>query len=142
MLTISIPLIPISTNQSLISVNGRLIHSAKARQFKEEAGQYIREHLEKIGPNYLSLLLEHWEGKQLELTLTLCSESWRNKDKTIKCKDLGNKEKLVTDILFDCLREYNSHLDDKQLYKIVLLKKETDKNYTIIEIREYKDENM
>jgi len=121
MLSIIIPGIPISTNQSLCASHGRLVHTTKARDYRKHTEEAITKHLDKLGADYLAVMLEGWHEKQLTMEIQLHG-SWFTRSGSIRHTDAGNREKLLVDSLFSALKERDPTIDDSQIFNINIVK--------------------
>lgn len=137
MITITLDTLPPTTNTSLIPVNGRLIHSPKARAFKASASVSMASQLSDMLQDDSSFLdyLKALEGKPLAAEIRLHSPSWKTKKGTIAKKDAANREKLILDQLFKELSVY-VNLDDSQIYQMNMIKIDSDIESTVITIKE------
>ncbi len=66
---------------------------------------------------------------ELEVIIDIYS-NWYNKNGTIKKRDIANLEKFITDSIFNNLQD----MDDKQIFRIVMNKKQSEKELTIVKI--------
>jgi Holliday junction resolvase RusA-like endonuclease len=115
--------LPISTNQSLMAVNGRLIHTTAARQFRTSTELAFQNQLEQairvdpsIGFNLMQMIDE-----PLYCHIQLYS-SWVTKTNTIRKKDLANHEKLLLDSLISVFNNKGYTIDDSQIYLLLMTK--------------------
>lgn len=130
---------PISTNASLMAVNGRLIHTAKARAFKASTelalDNQLKQHL-RVN-TALSDELRAMEDMPLICTIKVYG-NWSTKQGKIKKADICNKEKLLVDSLITVLNDNNFNLDDSQFYCVILQKLYSDVDKTVIMIETLK----
>lgn len=103
-------------NTMYATFHGHRVKSKEARKLAEEVIQHVNQ-------------TEILEG---ELTVTIdIYSNWYNKDGTIKKRDIANLEKFITDSIFSNLDQ----MDDKQIFKITMNKHQSDKEYSIVEIK-------
>lgn len=117
--------IPISTNQSLMVSNGRMVHSAVARVFKASATLAISNQLDqhlRVDPTLRETLIR-WSGEPLYCQIQVFGD-WMTKTGTIRKSDLMNREKLLVDCCFSVFRNHGFDLDDSQIYLMVMGKHE------------------
>lgn len=126
MLTLSIDLLPLSVNASLMSGRGggRLIHTSEARHFKEVALLSTAMGLEAAIKDNQDVLAEilSYTGRELKATIIYQSDIWYTASNSIRKKDCDNLSKLYIDSVFSALQVYNPSLDDSQLFSILLQK--------------------
>lgn len=91
-----------------------------------------KEQAELVKQIVLNTPTEIIEG-ELEVTIDIYSK-WYNLDGTIKKRDIANLEKFITDSIFANL----DNMDDKQIFKITMNKIQSDEEYTLVEIKEFK----
>ena len=135
--------LPLSTNKSLIAVNGRLIHSAAARTFKAEATLALTNQLQqqlRLNPD-LKAELDTWVDQPLFCQVQVYS-AWITKAGTIRKTDVSNREKLLIDCIFSVLNDYGFPVDDSQIYMMVLSKHEAhSEDKTVVMLNTLKDFN-
>jgi Holliday junction resolvase RusA-like endonuclease len=134
--------LPISTNQSLMAVNGRLIHTQKAREYRKNTELALQNQLDmqiKYNPS-LCQEIRDMEGKPLFAVLKFYS-NWSTKAGTIRKKDISNHEKLLLDSLVSVMNKNNYALDDSQIFCLVLQKIYGEKDKTVIEIEIIQNNN-
>lgn len=73
---------------------------------------------------------------ELEVVIDIYS-NWYNLDKTIKKRDIANLEKFITDSIFSNLEQ----MDDSQIFKITMNKIQSDQEFSIIDIKQYENNN-
>lgn len=126
MLTLSIDLLPLSTNASLMSGRGggRLVSTPEARHFKEVAllstALGLQQSIES-DQNVLTEILSY-TGRELKATITYQSDIWYTASNSIRKKDVDNLAKGFLDSTFEALRVYNPSLDDSQIFSVLLQK--------------------
>lgn len=109
-----------SMNQMYATFRGHRVKSKEARELSKEVALIVQ-----MAP-YKPI-----EG-ELEVLIDIYS-NWYNLNKTIKKRDIANLEKFITDAIFSNLED----MDDKQIFKITMNKIQSDKEYTIVEVKKY-----
>lgn len=113
-LSLSLPLLPPSTNQSLMAVRGRLIHTSKAREFRALATQALTDQLEGLDLSWLV-------GARVRLEVEYRSKRWTIKSGAMAKRDIANLEKLLVDSLSEALNTV-VEFDDRQIWELHLRK--------------------
>ena len=120
---IKIPFKTPTVNLMYATFNGNRVKSKEANQLSKEVGDIVL--------NTPTIIIE---GK-LKVSIEIHS-NWYNKDGTIKKRDIANLEKFITDSIFNHLED----MDDKQIFKLVMNKVQSDKEYALIKIEVYNEE--
>ena len=120
---IKIPFKTPTVNTMYATFNGNRVKSKEANQLSKEVGDIVL--------NTPTIIIE---GK-LKVSIEIHS-NWYNKDGTIKKRDIANLEKFITDSIFNHLED----MDDKQIFKLVMNKVQSDKEYALIKIEVYNEE--
>lgn len=123
-LSLTLPLMPPSTNQSLMAVRGRLIHTTKARDFRTVATAHLSSQLEGLDLGWL-------KGAKVRLSLEYRSKRWTIKSGAMAKRDIANLEKLLVDSLAEALSSF-VEFDDRQIWELRLRKTLGDDNVTIV----------
>ena len=115
--------LPPSTNQSLLVANGRLIHSPKARTYRQETEEAVQRQLDQLLRLFPSTSkeLKDLEGEPLFAQIKYYS-TWTTKANKCRKKDVCNLEKLLLDSIFSILKKNGFALDDSQIYLCLLAK--------------------
>lgn len=130
---------PISTNQSLMVANGRLIHTSKAREFRKSAELAIQNQLDqqlRVNP-FLSAEITGMVDVPLICTIKVFG-NWKTKSGKIKKTDIANREKLVLDSVVSVLNKNGFAVDDSAIYCLVLQKLYSEEDKTVIHIESLK----
>lgn len=110
-----------SVNHLYFNFRNRRILTKDARNLKKEIFEIVTDAQHSpINPVKLQIKVDVYEN-------------WYNKDGTVKRKDISNREKFLIDSIFDALG-----IDDKLIFKHEMNKIQSDKEYTIVEIKEWK----
>ena len=109
------------------SINKLYWHRGNMKILTKEARE-LREKIQKI-------VLDSIEGiifddtKEYEIVVEI-HENWYTKDGRIKKVDISNREKFLVDSIFKSLE-----IDDKQIFKHTMIKKQSDKEFAIVTIK-------
>ena len=118
------------------TINHLYWHRGNIKIMKSEAKE-IREDIERIiKTKEYSEERKYFKDKKLAVIIEIY-ENWFNKDGTIKKKDIQNREKFLIDSVFKAL-----NLDDKQIFDCRFIKRNSNKEQSIVLIREYIEELM
>jgi Holliday junction resolvase RusA-like endonuclease len=109
---ITLPFLPISTNQLNISRGGRLRKSPKARDFKDLLITYLMQYeLKDFGNTY--------QGKGVIVSITYFMENFYTKKGEISktAGDVSNRDKALIDVIFPIIGINDSDIVDMYLSK-------------------------
>ena len=97
------------------------------RKFIRPEGKKLREYIiTKIKKQKINV--KKYINKELKIEVKIY-ENWYTKDNRIYRKDISNREKFMTDSVFTALG-----LDDKQIFKHTMIKKQSQIEKTVIKI--------
>lgn len=119
---------PVSTNRIYIRPGGRFVLSPDARNYKSIVNETYEEQIS----NQLDDLKTLTKDDKLEWWIYV-SIKWFNKDNSISKNDISNYEKIVTDTLIQSLNTAGIPIDDKQIFKLHMLKVNSEEFVTKIE---------
>jgi len=109
---ISLPFLPISTNQLNVSRGGRLIKSPKARAFKDKLTAYLLQYeLGNFGKTY--------QGNGVIVSITYYMPNLYTKKGEISktAGDVSNRDKALIDVIFPMMGINDSDIFDMYLSK-------------------------
>lgn len=72
---------------------------------------------------------------ELEIQIILFSDKWRNKDKTVKKRDLDNYLKCLIDSIVKYIRNSNPDFDDSAIFSLFACKKEGKEEFTLMSLK-------
>ena len=99
--------------------NNRRFLTKEAKELKEQIADIVRvKHFNT----------EDYDNKPLKVSVRI-SEDWLCKDKSIKRKDIANREKFLIDSIFDALG-----LDDKLIFVHIMEKVQSKDEHAIVSI--------
>ena len=122
MIKIIIPFHTPTVNLMYATFHGHRVKSKQARELAKEVNLIVSN------TPYSPI------SGELSVTIDIYS-NWYNKDKTIKKRDIANLEKFITDSIFSNLQD----MDDSQIFKITMNKIQSNEEFSIINIEEYKN---
>ncbi len=114
---IKIPFKTPTVNLMYATFRGNRVKSKEAKILSKEVGEIVINSPTEIIKGELKVSIE-------------VHSNWYNKDGTIKKRDIANLEKFITDSIFEHLDE----MDDKQIFKLVMNKIQSDQEFAIIKI--------
>jgi len=97
------------------------------RKFIKPEGKKLREYIINKTKKQ-NINVEKYIGKELKVDVKIY-ENWYTKDNRIYRKDCLNREKFATDSIFEALG-----LDDKQIFKYTVTKKQSKTEKSVIKI--------
>ena len=106
---------PPSVNKLYMTRGRYRVLTPEAREWKENAKQYI---LTQIDESYPATLLD----KHLTVEIKLFRNDWICKNGNIRKVDAASYEKCLIDTLFDALKDYEPTLDDSAIFQITISK--------------------
>lgn len=132
--------LPISINKLYVTkmFQRRRFLSPDGKKFKENTTHVLKETFQ-TDPTLISKV-SALQGKLLDVRIDLYSPTWVLKDGvTPRVKDSSNLEKVVSDSIFQYFQACGLSLDDKQIWKLTIVKKVSSQDSTVYTISEYTD---
>ena len=121
---IKLPFKTPTINLMYATFNGNRVKSKIAKELSKEVKEIVLNAETTIIKGELSVSIE-------------IHSNWYNQNGTIKIRDLANLEKFITDSIFAELNE----MDDKQIFKLVMEKIQSNEEFALIKIEGVKNEN-
>lgn len=115
-------------NEKLPTVNHLYWHRNNIKIMKTEAKELRERIIELV---HLANLSEQLTPQPLQATITIY-EDWLCKNGEVKKKDIANREKFLIDSVMK-----GFDIDDKYLYKITMLKVQSELEYSEVIIESY-----
>ena len=116
------------------SINHLHGHNKFGAFYLKPEARKLREEIKELIINQAFPLFAQ-EEVLLKVT-TEIHEDWYTKKGLVKRKDIGNREKFLVDSVFDALG-----MDDKFIFEHTMKKVQSNKEFAIIIIKEYKKKN-
>jgi Holliday junction resolvase RusA-like endonuclease len=134
---------PVSVNSMTYISHGRKVNSHATNHFLKYGKEEVILTLEAQDILFLSPFLASCINRPLSIRIEMF-RPWKTKKGDIKSSDLDNLLKNETDLIFNSINEWcNLHslptLNDKQIYHIEALKKESNEIKVRVELQVYKE---
>lgn len=105
----------------------RGVSSIKTKEYKEFESQCIAE--------LTRYKLKIPKVDELEIQILLFSDRWRNKDRTVKKRDLDNYLKCLIDTIVKYIRKTEPKFDDSFIFSLYACKKEGKENFALVSLK-------